>query len=241
MRPEGVMIFAAGFGTRMRPITYRTPKPMIEVAGRTLLDHALDQARAAGLSNIVVNTHHLPDQIEAHVAPMADVTPIREQPDILDTGGGLRKALPLLGTGPVYTMNSDYVWSGANPLRQLGKSWDAERMDGLMLMLPVSRATGYRGPGDFCLLSSGRLAPPGSDGQPTLVYAGAQIIKTEGLAEIEDEVFSVSRLWSRMIERDRLYGIVHAGRWAEVGHPEAVEIAETMLNERASEEVEASD
>ena len=112
-------------------------------------------------------------------------------------------------------------------------------MDGLMLMLPVSRATGYRGPGDFCLQSSGRLAPPGSDGQPTLVYAGAQIIKTEGLAEIEDEVFSVSRLWSRMIERDRLYGIVHAGRWAEVGHPEAVEIAETMLNERASEEVEA--
>ncbi|MCY4138442.1 MAG: nucleotidyltransferase family protein [Rhodobacteraceae bacterium] len=231
MVPDGIMVFAAGFGTRMRPMTDRVPKAMIRIAGKPLLDHALDQARDAGLSKIVVNAHHLADQIEAHVSGMADVRLVRERPRILDTGGGLRNALPFLGTDPVYTMNSDYVWSGPNPLRQLGEAWDPARMDGLMLMLPANRATGYRGPGDLCLARDGRLEPPGRNGQPVMVYAGAQIIRTEGLTEIRDEAFSVSLLWSRMSARNRLFGAVYTGAWAEVGHPEAMDLAEAMLEE----------
>ncbi len=239
MAPDGIMVFAAGFGTRMRPITDRVPKPLIRIAGKPLLDHALDLARDAGLSKIVVNAHHLADQVEAHVSGMADVRLVREWPRILDTGGGLRNALPFLGMGPLYTMNSDYVWSGPNPLRQLGETWDPARMDGLMLMLPANRATGYCGQGDLCLARDGRLEPPGRNGQPALVYAGAQIIRTEGLTEIRDEVFSISLLWSRMSARKRLFGVVYTGAWAEVGHPEAMELAEAMLEEkRATRELD---
>ena len=231
MVPDGIMVFAAGFGTRMRPLTDHVPKAMIRIAGKPLLDHALDQARDAGLTKIVVNAHHLADQVEAHVSGMADVRLVREWPRILDTGGGLCNALPFLGTGPVYTMNSDYVWSGPNPLLQLGEAWDPARMDGLMLMLPANQATGYRGPGDLCLARDGRLESPGRNGQPALVYAGAQIIRTEELTEIRDEVFSISLLWSRMSARKRLFGVVYTGAWAEVGHPEAMELAEAMLEE----------
>ena len=233
------MIFAAGFGLRMRPITDRVPKPMIRVAGKPLIDHALDQARDAGLSRIVVNTHHLADQIEAHVSGMADVEPVREHPQILDTGGGLRNALPLLGTGPVFTLNSDYVWSGSNPLRLLGQAWDPARMDGLMLMLPADRATGYRGPGDLCLAESGLLELPERNGPPAMVYAGAQIIRTDGLSDVRDEVFSVSLLWQKMLARNRLFGIVYTGVWVEVGYPESVELAEAVLASGTTEPTDA--
>lgn len=235
MIPDSIMIFAAGFGTRMRPLTDRVPKPMIRVAGKPLIDHALDQVRDAGLSKIVVNAHHLADQVAAHVSGMADVRLVRERPRILDTGGGLRNALPFLGTGPVYTMNSDYVWSGPNPLRQLGEAWDPARMDGLMLMLPAARATGYRGPGDLCLARDGRLEPPGRNRQPALVYAGAQIIRTASLAGIGEEVFSVTLLWSQMLAGKRLFGVVYKGNWAEVGFPESIELAEAMLENRTTE------
>ncbi len=220
---------------RMRPITKTVPKPMIRVAGKPLIDHALDQARDAGLSQIVVNAHHLSDQIEAHVSGMSDVKLVREHPRILDTGGGLRNALPFLGSGPVFTLNSDYVWSGPNPLRLLGEAWDPSRMDGLMLMLPASRATGYRGPGDLCLARDGRLELPERNGPPAMVYAGAQIIRTDGLADVRDEVFSVSLLWQQMLARNRLFGIVYTGVWAEVGYPESVELAEAALANETTE------
>ncbi len=235
MIPDSIMIFAAGFGTRMRPITDRVPKPMIRIAGKPLIDHALDQVRDAGLSRIVINSHYLADQIEVHVSGMPGVELVRERPRILDTGGGLRNALPMLGNAPVYTMNSDYVWSGTNPLRQLGEAWDPARMDGLMVMLPANRATGYRGPGDFCVAPNGRLELPGWKGQPAMVYAGAQIIRTDSLAGIREEVFSVSLLWSQMLARKRLFGVVYSGNWAEVGSPEAMELAEAMLENRTTE------
>ena len=235
MTPESAMVFAAGFGIRMRPLTDRIPKPMIRVAGRPLIDHALEQLRGAGVARIVVNTHHLAEQIESHLDGMSDVTVIRETGRILDTGGGLRNALPLLGDDPVFTLNADYVWSGPNPFHCLAAAWDPERMDGLMLMLPRDRATGYRGPGDFGLGPDGRLIVPGDSGPPVMVYAGAQILKTEGLADIPESVFSVKVVWANLQADSRLFGVVHAGGWAEVGRPEAIPLAEALLRRAEAE------
>lgn len=216
------MIFAAGLGTRMGALTATRPKPLLDVAGKPLIDHALDEAFSFGLDTIVANLHYLPDQLEQHLASKG-VIPSHE-PDLLDTGGGLRKALPLLGEGPVFTLNSDAVWTGANPLTELAAAWDPDRMDALLLLIPRETATGHSGPGDFIPGADGRLARG-----PGLVYSGAQIIKTEGLNDIEDEVFSLNLLWNRMLEAGRLFGISHAGGWCDVGHPGGIAAAEALL------------
>jgi len=229
VQPESAMVFAAGFGTRMGSLTKRTPKPMIRVGGRPLIDHALEQVRNGGIRRIVVNTHYLFEQIESHLATMNDVTVVRETPDILDTGGGLRNALPHLCSNPVCTLNSDYVWSGHSPFKTLSEAWDPERMDGLILMLTHDQALGYVGPGDFCLGNDGRLAKPMAGGRKALVYAGAQIIKTDSLAEIPERSFSVSLLWQKMIRSGRLFGIRHTGGWVDVGHPAGIACAESFL------------
>ena len=226
------MVFAAGFGTRMGSLTRDRPKPMIRVAGRPLIDHALEQVRGAGIPRTVVNVHYLPEQIQRHLAPMADVTVVREEPDILDTGGGLRNALAHLGQGPVFTLNSDYAWSGANALASLAAAWEPDRMDGLLLMLPRGRAEGHGGEGDFRLLDDGRLAPPRPGGPEALVYAGAQIIRTARLAEIPETVFSVTRLWDMLCADGRLFGTVYPGRWVDVGRPEGIDLADRMLRSR---------
>lgn len=219
--PDAVMMFAAGFGTRMGALTADRPKPLIEVAGWPLLDHAL--ALTEGLSTRVVNAHYHADQIARHLDGTG-VAVSEEAPDILDTGGGLRFALPLLGKDPVFTLNTDAVWGGPNPLELLAAHWRPDDMDALLLCVPLSRAQGRKGGGDFSLQPDGQLTRKGD-----LVYTGAQIIKTEGLAEIDDKVFSLNLLWNRMAEAGRLHGVSYPGRWCDVGHPEGIAEAEAML------------
>lgn len=224
--PLPVMIFAAGFGTRMRPLTDTRPKPLIEVAGKALLDHGLG---LAGRRRVVVNTHYLGAQIAAHLAGTG-VAISDESAAILDTGGGLRRALPLLGPGPVITLNSDAVWTGPNPLDTLEAAWDPARMDALLLLIPRDRARGHRRSGDFLMNDAGQLTRG-----PGLVYSGAQIIKTERLAGISEERFSLNLLWDTMQGGGRLHGIPHEGNWCDVGHPGGIAEAEEMLSGGAAD------
>jgi len=221
--PKSALLFSAGFGTRMRPLTSSTPKPLIQVAGKALLDHALDLCEDANLDRIVVNTHYLADQIDAHLAG-TDVLTSLEHPDILETGGGLRHALPHLGAGPVYTLNTDAVWQGAPPLAALAKHWNPEKMNALLLCVPLAQTVGHRGQGDFSIKADGRLSRGGS-----LVYSGVQIINPKGIERIQDTAFSLNVLWNEMAARGRLYGTPYSGYWADVGRPESIPLAEEML------------
>ncbi|WP_235931201.1 nucleotidyltransferase family protein [Paracoccus xiamenensis] len=220
-----LMIFAAGKGTRMAPLTDSRPKPLIEVAGRNLLDRALQMGQAAGAGQIVVNTHYLGQQIRDHLAGSAVL--ISDESDLLlETGGGLRKALPLLGASPVMTLNPDVIWTGTNPLTALQLAWDARRMDALLMLVAHDRARGRVGPGDFRLDHTGRISRKGD-----FVYAGCQIIRTERLAEIDEDIFSLNRLWDLMIAEGRAYGVTHPGGWCDLGRPETIPLAEAMLAE----------
>lgn len=221
--PDALMLFAAGFGTRMRPLTDDRPKPLIEVAGKPLADHALDQTLGLDLCRIVANLHYKPDQLAAHLEAQGVKTTL-ETPDILDTGGGLRKALPLLGDGPVFTLNTDAVWAGPSPLALLRDAWDPERMDALLCLVPVDRATGYTGAGDFALDEQGRLTRGAGH-----VYAGAQIVKTDRLAEIPDRIFSLNRLWDLLQRDGQLFGCGYTGHWCDVGRPSGIALAEHLL------------
>ena len=224
--PPSLMLFAAGFGTRMGAMTAARPKPLIPVAGKPLIDHALTLADEAGITHIVANTHYLPDQIAAHLAPRG-IALSHETPAILETGGGLKAALPLLGSNPVLTLNTDAVWTGANPLSQLIAAWDGARMDGLLLLLPAADAKGHTGTGDFLMDADGRLTR--AKGATGAVYLGAQMLRTDGLSDITAEVFSLNLLWDRMIATGRLFGLIHAGGWCDVGRPEGITQAETLL------------
>ena len=226
--PDALMLFTAGLGTRMGALTADRPKPLIEVGGKALVDHALAQVDGAAIGTVVANLHYLPDQIEAHLSGRKNIRFSAETETILETGGGLRKALPLLGDGPVFTLNTDAVWTGANPLAELRGAWDPARMDGLMLLVPTDSATGHAGPGDFDSDAEGRLRR----GQG-FVYTGAQIVTTTGLAAIPDRVFSLNLLWDRMLADGRLFGLVHDGGWCDVGRPEAIALAEALLREAA--------
>lgn len=226
MRPLPLMLFAAGFGTRMAALTATQPKPLIKVAGKPLIDHALDLAAAAGVGQTVVNLHYRGEQLAAHLAERP-VALNWERARILETGGGLKAALPLLGAGPVLTLNSDAVWTGQNPLSQLLAHWDPARMDALLLLAPAERALGHGGKGDFQLDETGRITRAGGAAAP--VYLGAQILRTEMLAEITEEVFSLNLLWDRMIANRRAFGVIHQGGWCDVGRPEGIALAESLL------------
>jgi MurNAc alpha-1-phosphate uridylyltransferase len=220
------MIFAAGFGTRMKQLTKDRPKPLIPVAGRPLIDHALHLAEALPADRIVVNLHYKAEMLEHHLTGRP-VRTVREEPQILDTGGGLRNALPLLGRDAVMTLNSDAIWRGENPLQLLARHWDPERMDGLLACVPKARTVGFSGPGNFVTGSAGRITR--GDG---MVFGGAQIIKTDRLAEIPEDVFSLNRLWDLMITENRLYAVEYSGKWCDVGHPEGIAAAEALLEVR---------
>jgi MurNAc alpha-1-phosphate uridylyltransferase len=220
-----VMIFAAGFGTRMKHLTRDRPKPMIPVAGTPLIDHAIALAEALPATTIVVNLHYKAEMLQDHLSGRG-VQTLTETPRILDTGGGLRNALPVLGPDPVMTLNSDAVWCGPNPLSALAAAWVPEMMDGLLACVPKQRAVGHGGPGNFRVDSDGRITR--GDG---MIYGGAQIIRTDRLQEIADEVFSLNRLWDLLIAKNRLYAMEYAGTWCDVGHPEGIAQAEAMLRE----------
>lgn len=221
------MLMAAGFGTRMGALTATRPKPLIEVAGRALIDHALALAEDAGVARRVVNTHYRADQIEAHLAGR-DVAISHEEGVILETGGGLRRALPLLESNPVLVLNPDAVWTGANPLRTLLDAWDPEVMDGLLVVMP-GVAAGRQGADDFVMAPDGGLQR--ANGAGGHVYLGAQILRTDELAQVPQAVFSLNVVWDRMIARGRLYGVEHAGGWCDVGTPHGIVTAETMLRQ----------
>lgn len=225
--PKALMLFAAGFGTRMGALTYNRPKPLIEVAGRALLDHALGLAESAAVPTTVVNVHYLAEQIEQHLKDRPNIRLSWERGEILETGGGLRHALPLLGQGPVFTLNSDAVWTGRNPLETLRDHWLPEKMSALLLLARASRIQGYTGQMDFDVDEKGRISRSRQD--DGFVYLGAQIIDTGRLSEISDRAFSLNRLWDKLISEGRAYGVEHSGGWCDVGKPESIGKAEAML------------
>ncbi|MFV2051216.1 nucleotidyltransferase family protein [Aliiroseovarius sp. YM-037] len=221
--PTSAMVFAAGFGTRMGALTADRPKPLINVAGRALIDHTLDIVESAGITRKIVNVHYRAEMMRRHLAGRS-VTISEETGDILETGGGLRKALPLLRPGPVYTLNSDSIWRGPNPLTALSDAWSPEIMDALLLLIAPEAAHGHSGAGDFVL---------GKDGQitrgPGLIYSGAQIIKTDRLADITDAAFSLNVVWDRMLSDGRVFGLRYPGAWCDVGTPHGIQDAENLL------------
>lgn len=222
--PNAVMLFAAGFGTRMRELTKLQPKPLVRVANRTLLDHALEQLDQSADLKKVVNCHYFPEQIKTYLMDHKDITVIEEQGAILETGGGLKNALPVLGSNLVFTMNTDAVWQGPNAISTLLESWIPETMDALLLCVPKDNAMGHTGSGDFILADDGRLAYGAGD-----IYTGVQIIRTDLLSEIDETSFSLKLLWEKLLARKRMYGVRYAGRWCDVGTPEGVTLAEDML------------
>jgi len=222
------MIFAAGFGTRMGALTANRPKPLVPVAGRVLIDHAMQVADDAGITRRVVNLHYLGDQIAAHLAGRS-VAFSWERPAILETGGGLRAALPLLGPGPVLVLNSDAVWTGENPLTQLMASWDGDRMEALLLLLPQDQARGHTGRGDFLIDAEGRLSR--AAGAPGPVYLGALMMQTGGLHAVPEPAFSLNRHWDDAIAARRAFGLIHRGGWCDVGRPDGIAEAEALLQQ----------
>lgn len=224
--PFPLMIFAAGFGTRMGALTQDRPKPLIPVAGKPLIDHALEVGLQAGVSRTVVNTHYLADQMAAHLTGR-NVAISHEAGTILETGGGLKAALPLLGDGPVAILNSDGIWTGANPLTQLAQSWDPARMEALLLLLPLHRTLAHGPKADFRLAPDGRI-DRGQGGEDH-VYIGAQILQTPRIAATPDAVFGLNKTWTEMITDGTAFGLVHDGDWCDVGHPEGIAEAERLI------------
>ena len=222
--PNAVMIFAAGLGTRMQPLTHTRPKALVEVSGEPLLEHALKLSRNAAASPIVVNTHAHADQLHRYLKAKPDVM-ISHEPSLLDTGGGLQAALPMLGNEPVFTLNSDAAWSDESALTRLAANWNPDRMDALLLLVTPEQAHGYTRPGSFDMDSEGKLIRPGS-----LIYTGAQIIKTDRLKDCPEGAFSIWWLWEKIFEDGRMFGCHYPGEWADVGTPEGIEIAEAMLD-----------
>lgn len=233
MIPSSALIFAAGLGTRMRPLTNDRPKALVEVAGRSLLDRALDRVKAAGIRRAVVNIHAFPDLMRAALARREDLE-IRvsdETERLLETGGGLRKALPLLGPGPVLALNADALWTGAAPVEALLKGWDSARMDLRLLVVEKARATGYTRSGDFRLDAEGRLSRPPEGEAAPWVYTGAQIIEPALLTGAPEGPFSLSPIFFAAAAAGRAYGARHEGGWADVGTPPGVPAAEALLRE----------
>jgi MurNAc alpha-1-phosphate uridylyltransferase len=229
---DHAMILAAGLGTRMRPITERLPKPLIQVGGKALIDWILDACRAAGVRQAVVNVHHHADMMEAHLAavekPAVVISDERER--LLDSGGGVLKALPHLGTGPFFVLNADAIWiDGPTPsLRRLHEHWDPETMDILLLLAHASTATGWGNRGDFAMDQNGRLRRAARHEITPFVYAGAGIWKPE-LFEGQPEVFSLNKLFDAAAERGRLHGLRLDGLWMHVGTPDAIPEAEAAI------------
>lgn len=229
------MVMAAGFGQRMRPLTNGKPKPLVMVAGMPLIDYGLARLSEAGCDTVVVNVHYLADQIEAwskrHAAPKIVISD--ERHELLDTGGGIVKALPLLGAAPFFVVNSDSIWidKGRPALERLRAAWDDTRMDCLLLLCPPERTVGYDGSGDFRNDAEGRITGRVGQGETGLAYIGAYIVHPRLFAGSRPSKFSMNLLWDKTIAQGRLFGIEHEGQWLHVGTPEAIALAERALEE----------
>jgi MurNAc alpha-1-phosphate uridylyltransferase len=236
--PRRAMVLAAGLGKRMRPITVTTPKPLVEVGGRALIDRALDSLEQAGVETVVVNVHYLADLVSVHVArrksPKVIVSDERSR--LLDTGGGVVKALPLLGPEPFYLLNSDSFWiEGARPnLAWLAGGWRDESMDALLLVAATVRTIGYQGRGDFRMDPAGRLVRRPEREVVPFVYAGAAILHPRLLADAPAGPFSLNLLFNRAMEAGRLFGVRLDGLWFHVGTPDAIGEAEMTIADSAA-------
>ena len=228
--PTKAMVLAAGLGVRMRPLTDRMPKPLVQVAGRALLDHVLDKLADAGVAEAVVNVHYLPDQIIDHVTsrtrPRVIISDERDQ--VLGNGGGVVKALPMLGDAPFFHVNADTLWiDGVRPnLARLAETFDPARMDVLLLMAPTTSSIGYGGRGDYAMLPDGALRKRREQQVVPFVYAGAAIISPSLFADAPRGEFPLTRMFDAANERERLFGLRLDGVWMHVGTPEAVQAAE---------------
>ena len=225
------MILAAGFGTRMRPLTRTCPKPLLPVAGRPMIDLALDHVRDAGLSHAVVNLHYLGGMLRAHLSDRDDLNlAFSEEDPILDTGGGVAHALPLLGDRPFAVMNSDAIWTGENPLRTLISAWEPSRMGALILLVATDCARAYTRNGDF-MMAGDRPVRRGAAPSAPFIYSGAQIVAPEVFDGMPDGAFSFNLIWDHLLAEGRLAAVVHPGEWVDVGTPEGLEEASTALAE----------
>jgi len=235
VKPTKAMVLAAGLGVRMRPLTDRIPKPLVEVAGRPLLDHMLDKLAAAGVGEAVVNVHYLPDLIIDHVAGRTRPRVIisDERAHVLGTGGGVVKALPLLGNAPFFHVNADTLWiDGVRPnLARLAETFDPARMDILLLMAPTTSSIGYGGRGDYAMLPDGALRKRREHQVVPFVYAGAAIMSPSAFADAPSGDFSLTRTFDRANEQERLFGLRLDGVWMHVGTPDAVAAAEEAFLE----------
>ena len=235
---DTAMVMAAGLGTRMLPLTANTPKPLIEVGGKKLIDYMIEHLADAGIEKAVVNVHYLPDQVEAYLSTRQhpSVAFSDERDLLLETGGGMVKAWRRgLLPDPFYCLNSDNIWIDGprNTLLDLSDAWDAARMDALLLLVPRERAFEHRGKGDFHLEADGRLRRRAKDEDSApYIFIGAQIASHRLLRDAPEGPFSTNVLWDRALAEGRLYGVVHAGEWFDLGTPEAIAPAEARL-ERA--------
>jgi N-acetyl-alpha-D-muramate 1-phosphate uridylyltransferase len=233
--PTKAMVLAAGLGLRMRPLTEHTPKPLISVAGRPLLDHVLDKLAEANVTDAVVNVHYLPDQIINHVAARTKprITISDERDQVLGTGGGVVKALPLLGDAPFFHVNSDTVWIDGvrSNLTRLAETFDPARMDILLLMAPTASSIGYSGRGDYGMLADGSLRKRREHQVVPFVYAGAAILSPAIFADAPAGEFSLTNMFDRAEERERLFGLRLDGVWMHVGTPDAIAAAEEAFME----------
>ena len=233
--PKTAMVMAAGLGKRMRPLTAMRPKPLVSVAGQTLIDHCLDHLKAAGVQTAVVNLHYLAAQLEAHLRNRADGIEIvisDERKQLLETGGGVVKALPLIDADPFFVINADNFWvdGPVDTLRLLASHWNEAKMDALLLVVPHARANCHRGRGDFHMNAAGALKRRKPNGVAPFVYTGIQMVSKrlfEG--EHPDGPFSTNLLWDRAIAAGRCFGAVHQGLWFDIGQPENIAMTEALL------------
>lgn len=237
-RPTRAMVLAAGFGKRMRPVTATTPKPLVEVAGRSLIDYGLDRLQTAGVEEAVVNVHYLADLMEVHLSrrKAPRVTISDERGKLLDTGGGISKALPHFGDEPFFLLNADTFWlEGATPnLVRLADAWNPAEMDGLLMLAPTVTSIGYDGSGDFVLSTDGRIARRSERHVAPFAYAGAGIISPRLFKDTPEGGFSLNLLFDRAIAEGRMFGLRMDGLWLHVGTPKAIRDAERAIAESAA-------
>jgi MurNAc alpha-1-phosphate uridylyltransferase len=235
VQPPKAMVLAAGLGLRMRPLTERMPKPLVQVAGQTLLDHVLNKLGDVGVSEAIVNVHYLPDQIIDHVAGRAKPCVIisDERNQVLGTGGGIVKALPLLGQAPFFLVNADTLWIDGvrSNLARLAETFDPARMDILLLMAPTASSIGYNGNGDYAMLPDGALRKRKEHQVVPFVYAGAAIISPSIFADAPSGEFSLTKMFDAANAQERLFGLRLDGMWMHVGTPDAVAEAEEAFLE----------
>ncbi|HWI85110.1 MAG TPA: nucleotidyltransferase family protein [Sphingomonas sp.] len=228
------MVLAAGLGKRMRPLTATRPKPLVEIAGKPLLDHVLDRLRAAGVKRAVVNAHYLADVLVAHLEDQAQDIEILisdERGELLETGGGVAKALPLIEDDSFLIANSDNFWIDGpiDAIRLLAERWDESQMDALLLVVPLANAYCHSGAGDFRMDPLGRLSRRAPGKPAPFVYTGVQIVSRRLFADAPAGAFSMNLLWDQSIAKDRVFGLVHEGLWFDVGTPPAIARAEAIL------------